>query len=327
VSILIVGDVHAVPSELGDCRALMDLVCHVAEKHGVEKVLFLGDQHNCHNALDSRCVAFWAETIDRLGHDKCQFLVGNHDFATPTIMQPHSMVAHKDVADVIDVPYAWPQFGYAAMPYYSDPVKFVEAAVKLSESYRTVTRLFCHQTFVGADEGRFYAKDAVEPSAIPFNTIISGHIHKPMKLGKVLYVGAPRWRNLTDAEVAKRYIYLMEPSGKISIIPTNTHCIRIYRFEDSEETPVAVQLKPEELKLADIRVSISGSNEYIVSRMAELKAQFPGIKCRGVPTRARLSKASESDGIEVAFGKFLGNFTPPNATEKDVLSKEIYARL
>lgn len=331
MSILIVGDVHVVSSELGDCQALMSLIVEAASRPDVERVLFLGDQHNNHNVLDSRCVAFWAEAIERIGigtpaNRRCQFLVGNHDFVTPTIMHPHSMVAHKGVADVIDSPVTDPQYGYAAMPYYPDPVKFIEDAVMLKKACPTVDRLFCHQTFVGADEGKFYAKDAVEPSAIPFGTIISGHIHKPMKFGKVLYVGAPRWRTLTDAEVAKRYIYLMKPSGKISLIPTATHCIRIYRYEDSESAPVNIELTLEQLKLADIRVTINGTNEYISARTLELKARFPGVKCRGVLTRTRLSKASESDGIEVAFTKFLDNFVAPNSTPKDLLKKEIYGR-
>lgn len=331
MSVLIVGDVHAVPQELDDCRALLSLIVQEASKPDVERIVFMGDQNNNHSSLDSRCVAFWSEAINTIkgcgSFKSVLLLVGNHDFVNPTIMQPHSMVAHQEIATVIDKPCVDQQFKHAYMPYYPDPVKFVEDAVKLKQGGPGVETLFCHQTFVGADEGKgFYSKDAVESSAVPFKTIISGHIHKPMKLGKVLYVGAPRWRTLTDAEVAKRFIYHMDPDGKMVPITTNNHCVRIYRFEDSEEEPAKINLTEGELKLADIRVTIHGTSEYIAQRIPAFKAQY-NAKCRGVPVRGRLVKASESEGIDKAFKKFSGLFVPPNGTDKELLLKETYGRL
>jgi DNA repair exonuclease SbcCD nuclease subunit len=323
---LIVGDVHVVPQELGDCQALVGLIDSEIQRPDVDFVVFMGDQHHNHNVLDSRCVAFWAETIKRL-EVPMYFIIGNHDFVTPTIMQPHSMVAHKrNGVGVIIVDEPCSDREYAFMPYYPDPVKFVEDAVKLKQRCGYDT-LFCHQTFVGADEGKgFYSQEAVDPSAVPFNTIISGHIHKPMKLGKVLYVGAPRWRTLTDAEVAKRYIYRMDDNGKIALIPTNTHCVRIYKYEDSEDSPITINLTPEQLKLADIRITVNGTSEYIAKRVAEFKAQY-NAKCRGVPIRGKLVKASESEGIDKAFQKFSNMFVAPNGTDKQLLLQELSKRL
>jgi hypothetical protein len=146
-----------------------------------------------------------------------------------------------------------------------------------------------------------------------------------MRFGKVWYIGAPRWRTLTDAEVETRNIYILE-SGKAPVaIPTNTHCTRIFRLEDSEVAPVKIDMTQEQLKLADLRITINGTQDYISKRMVELKAQY-NAKCRGVPVRGRLAKASESEGIDNAFKRFAQAFTPPNGTDREQLLKEAYGR-
>ena len=328
--VLIVGDVHCTPQDLPDCEALWKLVLESCKKYKVSHVIFLGDQHHCHNALDSRVVAFWTKIIHyaeiRL---TLSFLIGNHDFAAPTIMQPHSMVAHKLVDDVniIDTPINILGTNFCAMPYYANPVGFVEEAVKLKEQNPQCDTLFCHQTFTGADEGLgFYSKEAVDSSAVPFKRIVSGHIHRPMRLGKVFYPGSPRWRTLTDADTETRNIYILE-EGKVPIaIPTNTHCVRVFKFEDTEENPAKINLTEDELTRADLRISVSGTSNYISKRMTELKTKY-NAKCRGVPIRSRLAKASESEGIQKAFQRFSKSFNPPNGTNQELLLKEAYGRL
>jgi DNA repair exonuclease SbcCD nuclease subunit len=335
MSFLIIGDVHVVPQELGDCQALAELIYSSIEKYQPSRVVFLGDQHNAHNILESRCVDYWTTVIDKITkllklneiYPSLWFIIGNHDCVTPTIMMPHSMVAHKFRKEVIivDKPINTPEF--CLMPYYSDPVKFVEDAQALKTQDPDCNILFCHQTFTGADEGKgFYSDVAVESSSIPFKTIISGHIHKPMRLGRVWYPGSPRWRTLTDADVQQRNIYFISDTFKVTVIPTNTHCKRIYKFEDSEQDPAVINLTKEEVKLADIRVTIRGSGEYIKNRMMELKTVYHA-KCRSIPDKSKSIKVSESEGIEKAFQKYYELFTPPNGTDKNLLLKEINARV
>jgi hypothetical protein len=147
-----------------------------------------------------------------------------------------------------------------------------------------------------------------------------------MRLGKVAYFGAPRWKTLTDAETEIRNIYILEPGKPPIAIPTNTHCTRIYKFDDSEETPLNINLTDDELSRADLRITVLGSSDYISKRMTELKAKY-NAKCRGVPVRSRLAKASESEGILTAFNRFSESFTPPNGSDKKVLLKEAYERI
>jgi DNA repair exonuclease SbcCD nuclease subunit len=327
--ILVVGDPHVTPQDLPDCEALWSLVLDSIEKYEPRNVLLLGDIHNTHDILNTKVIDFWSKAFSGLlGPDVCvTALCGNHDQYSPTIRHPHSLIPYRDICDTIDAPKYSLMLESCAMPYYASPVEFIEEAVKLKEKHPKVDTLFCHQTFSGADEGLGYLTDeSVEPSAVPFKTIISGHIHKPMRLGKVWYVGAPRWRTLKDAETPIRHIYVLEDGKEPIAIPTNTHCTRIFKFEDSEEEPLSINLTSDELKLADIRVTINGKPDYISKRSTELKEKY-NAKCRGVPTRSRLAKASESEGIENAFARFSNSFSPLNGTPKEVLLKEIYARL
>jgi DNA repair exonuclease SbcCD nuclease subunit len=323
---LIVGDPHATPQELGDCAALKELVYSSAKEYKVDTTIILGDIYNSHSVVNTPCIHFWKEFLDGLG--KCIVLVGNHDCFSPTIQMPHALISHKGNPNciIVDVPMQIMP-GVAAMPYYHDPVEFLAKATAL-RAETGATTLICHQTFDGAklQEG-FYAKDGVNPVAVPFDSIISGHIHTPMKFSKVFYAGSPRWRTLSDAN-QERYIYVVdfEDTGVykgIKAIPTTGICKRIYRYVDSEDNQAKIEAPVDK---ADVRVDIYGSQEYISRRMLELKASH-NAKCRSFPLREKRSQISESDGISVSFNKFLGSFIPPNGTEIALLNKIVGERL
>jgi DNA repair exonuclease SbcCD nuclease subunit len=327
---LVIGDVHATPQDLADCEALWRLVIDSVQKYDCANILLLGDQHHTHDVMNTRVINFWKTAFKHYGYTSDISIVatvGNHDFCNVSSMHPHAMISYEDVCNVVDTPTYIAYIQACVMPYYANPVEFIEEAVKLKELNPEVKTLFCHQTFTGADGGLgFFSKDAVEPSAVPFKRIVSGHIHRPMQLGKVFYVGAPRWKTLSDAEVEQRHIYVWE-EGKAPIgIPTNSHCTRIYKFEDSEASPINIQLTEDELTRADIRITVSGTSDYISKRMTELKGKY-NAKCRGVPVRNRLVKASESEGILNAFQRFGNAFNAPNGTDKELLLKEAYGRL
>jgi DNA repair exonuclease SbcCD nuclease subunit len=324
---LVIGDVHAVPQELPDCEALVGLIVDSVKKHKCETVLFLGDSFHTHDILNSRVIDFWLKTFKRICSSGANIITicGNHDQLTPTIRSPHALEAFKNSCIVVDSPIQHNDCCF--MPYYWNPEEFVEEAVKLKDQNPDVETLFCHQTFMGADGGLGYlSKDSVEPSAVPFKRVLSGHIHTPMKLGKVWYIGAPRWRTLSDADIETRNLYVLEQGKTPLAISTNTHCVKIYKFEDSEDQSLNIKLTQDELTRSDIRITINGSSAYISKRMLELKAQY-NAKCRGVPIRNKLAKASESEGIQNAFIRFGSNFNPPNGTDREFLLKETYGRM
>jgi hypothetical protein len=333
MSILLVGDMHVVPNELDDCQALMDLIYDTVKGSSkfwpgdfIRNIVFLGDQHNNHDILNVRVIDFWKRNLKRLNNVFVTMLVGNHDQLTPTIRNPHSLIPYSDLEHVkiVDCPQSVACTGSSAMPYYASPEEFIKDACKLSENLNSEI-LFCHQTFSGVEnELGFHLDEAIAPSAIPFNFIISGHIHKPMKFGKVWYVGSPRWRTLSDADVDKRAIWILRDAGNAEPIFTNNICTRIYRLEDSEEKPVSFD--GINFAKADIRVSVVGSATYVSNRINNLKKDY-NIKCRGVITKNRLVKIKESEGIEVAFKRYFDEYKPPYETDKQILLKELNERI
>jgi DNA repair exonuclease SbcCD nuclease subunit len=286
---------------------------------------------NSHSSLDSRCVDFWTNVV-LYGLKECvrvYFEIGNHDFANPQSMIPHSMTPFKLVKnDVVDNPRFLEDLGCCAVPYYPDPVKFLEDINCLKTRYPHIKTLICHQTFDGAQfsEG-FYAKDAVNPVAVPFDNIISGHVHTQHAFGNVWYCGSPRWRTLSDANQDK-FIYVVdfEPDGSYKIlerISTSPTCKKIVKFTDQEGSPTDFRSIPAN---ADVRIDIYGSADYISKKMVEHKASM-GARCRSFPTKTKNAKLSEADGIIESFNKFSNSFVPPKGTDLKVLAKEAGERL
>ena len=326
---LVVGDVHAVPNELGDCEALLGLVQKTAQEEQANTIIFMGDQYHNHSIVDVRCIEFWKRWIDKLsGSYSLILIVGNHDQVTPTCSFPHALLCHSGVV-VVDKP--WPTaMGFAMMPYYHDPKEFLEKATELSKFSKAET-LFCHQTITGAKyESGFYAKDSVECDFIPFKYVISGHIHTPQTIGKkVLYVGSSRYRILSDAG-ADRFLWLFEHTREGTKlkkrVPVDTVCRRIYRYVDTEKEPAIINIPENKKALADIRVDIYGSSSFISERAIELKAVC-GARCRGFPERVKVSQVSEAEGIMSAFDRFTNKFDPPNKTPLELLKTTVQERL
>jgi DNA repair exonuclease SbcCD nuclease subunit len=326
---LIVGDPHATPQELEDMEELKTLVLFTVKSFAVDLTIILGDLYNTHSVVNTPTINFWNRFLPELGSSI--ILVGNHDSFSPTVQNPHALIIHKgsNSCHVVDEPgfvhMGLP--GVAAMPYYYKPEDFLQAATELQEKTQAKT-LICHQTFDGAklQEG-FYAKDGVNPVAVPFENIISGHIHTPMKFGKVWYPGAPRWRTLSDAN-QDRFIYVVEFKGDgsynvLQAIPTTGVCKRINRFLDSEDVPAVIENNSNN---CDVRVDIYGTQEYISQRMLELKATY-NARCRSFPTRTKKTQISEADGIGASFSKFSNNFTPPNGTDRNTLLGTVNERI
>jgi DNA repair exonuclease SbcCD nuclease subunit len=332
--LLIVGDVHAVQQELDDCLALKELVLTtIKNDKKIEGVIFLGDSFHNHSVLNSAVLEYWSTFFDDLVKlvDKVICAVGNHDFYSPVIMHPHALIAFKGkyepMLKIIDKPtYLFD--GVAAFPYYPDPAKLLEDCNSFKEQHPYVKTLICHQTFDGAEynEG-FYARDAANPVAVPFDNIISGHIHSATKFGKVQYPGSPRWKTLSDANVDK-FIYVVDfvVDGSYQVreeIPTSPACKKIVRFIDKEGEETTISNIPPN---SDVRVDIYGSSDYISKMTLEYKAKF-NAKCRTFPNKAKTSRVSESDGIESSFVRFSTSFKPPKGTDLNLLVQTAGERL
>jgi len=338
---LIVGDYHATPQELKECKALADLIYRSVVEHEVELLILLGDQYHHHAIANTAVIDFWQGFLARYRCDKpkhlkqISMLVGNHDFYSPTIMKPHTLITHIDPL-VNTYEEQWPQIvdeptymcpNVSTMPYYPDPEEFLKDAIRLKERCPDNEVLICHQTFNGAtfSEG-FYAKDAVNPASVPFKYIISGHIHNQHAFGNVWYPGSPRWRTLSDANEHK-YIYVVDLAKGIDIkakIPTYPTCRRIVKLRVEEfVTPLSLPVETENI---DYRVDIYGSQTFITEQTLYYKSKL-NARCRPFPTNKKTARLTESDGIIESFNKYSNNFKAPKGTDNNLLLREAGGRL
>lgn len=334
---LVVGDVHATPDDLDDCERLLELVLATAQQHAVAAVTFTGDTYNTHDVLNVRVVAFWRRWFQRLGaagYRVCDVL-GNHDQVAPTQRFPHAMESHPEV-DVYDAPRVFLEVdaheAVVALPYYHDNAEFLDNADSLATAFPSAHTLFCHQTFQGAAyENGFYAKDAVDLAALPaaFKTVISGHIHTPQKVGRVVYVGAPRARTRADVNV-ERYLWVLEhgptATRPVARVATGTACRRLWAYDDRPDAPVVVPAAYDRAK-DRLWVDVYGPDEAVVrAREGVLKAAY-GAVTRPFPDRFKRSAVTEAAGVEVAFQKFLAAFQAPYGTTQARLAELVGARL
>ena len=339
MKILAVGDVHIEPHTIDDCAALIQFVLQIAKETSPDLVLFLGDQYHHHSILHVPCLAFWksAFTALRAAGLKVAALIGNHDMTGVEGANCHAMLAHTgDGVKIIDKPTLLGAL--LLMPYYSDREAFAKECVK----YRPPTpeeeevdqwqggqfarTVICHQTFQGGtyDNG-FYAKDGIDTELIPQEKIISGHIHTPQSWGKTIYLGSPRWRTLSDANV-ERAIWLMEFEGgrltKQTPYSTGDVCKRVWHLVDTPEAPISQVFNTKD----SYRVDIKGPADYVERRKKELQA--PGVRVNCFPDqKSECLQVRESEGVEVAFKKFFGRYEAKYGTDKQILERMVKERL
>jgi predicted phosphodiesterase len=326
---LLVGDVHATPEELPDCEALLGLVLDTVRKNRVDVVTFMGDQYNTHDVVNTRCIEFWQRWFGILKKEaEIYALKGNHDQVNPIDPFPHAMLAHPDIL-VVDKPTIMSIPGCAAIPYYSDSEKLIEATEKLVLDNPGLHTLFCHATLQGAKyENGFFAKDAADISRIPFARIFSGHIHSPQKCGKAIYVGAPRWRTRNDANI-ERHLWLLEHEERsiklVNKTPTGQVCRRIFTHTDLPEAPIDPQgyTRGKDKLLVDV---MGPTEKYVRTRESELRAMY-GAETRGFPKKEQRTTVSEAVGIETSFESWFHQFKPQHGTSKDTLSKMVEERI
>lgn len=318
--ILFVGDVHATPEDLDDCRRLMDFVRSVARSEAVDEVCLLGDSYHTHNIIRAEVMAFWRQAFRQMPVST-RVLVGNHDYAGEG-SQIHAMMAHEEQVQVVAFPDV--EHGILFLPYYSDRTAFVDAC---RSGYALGGKtLVCHQTFAGSKyENGMYAPDGVDPELVPQSLIISGHIHAPQSFGKVIYLGAPRWRTLSDANTDRAiWLYEFDDAGHVlstKSFDTGTTCRQIRYVLDTPDEPFAGVLDPRH----DWRVDVRGPADYVEARKVFFSGS--GARVRTFKTTLAAPRVRESEGIGPAFHSYRTRFVPKFGTPEVRLAELAQERL
>lgn len=313
MKILLVGDVHAQIECLEDCSRLIDFVASTLEANHVKRVVFLGDQYHTHSIVRVEVMRFWQEAFARLSSKfEVVALVGNHDRSM--VSDAHAMLAHKDQITVVDEPTVIDNALY--LPYMSND-DFVSACNR----HKDVDVVFCHQTFDGSTyESGFFAPDGVSPDLIPQSIVYSGHIHTHQTVagGKVRYPGSPRWATLNDANLEK-IISIVDPSDDtVEAFYTKHVCTPIYHLTEIQDMLI------DTLPRGVVTIDLKGPSEWIQERVGFWRGR---AKLRTFPIDAKTVTVKESDGIGVAFGKFIESYCPKYSTDKRVLEEMANVRL
>ncbi len=308
---LFIGDVHARPEELEDCLKLKKLILEtIVATAPIEEVWFLGDMHHSHAWVHLDVVEFWqtfVKDILDLGK-KVIMIAGNHDMAPsgrtslltmPREVQRYHIAVSSHTSKLTIVPYG------------RNPTDFGAGS----------KTMIAHHTFNGVKfENGFYAKDGYNPDDVhpDINLVISGHIHEPQKFGRVWYLGSPRWLTISDAG-SDRFIYYLVFDQKGNLkgeakVPTDSHCSRIERYDDTQEDPVdPVNLNPNWRYYFDIR----GPRWWVTER-ADVLSKHGKVRC--FFDEAVVAKVSEKEGIGRAYHKYMEKFESPHGTDIKTLS-------
>jgi hypothetical protein len=246
-------------------------------------------------------------------------LKGNHDMPGTEDTKASSLLAHVYQARmVLHEPFI--RDGLLFCPYTTN-----EKLVEWSAQHPECKTLLCHATFSGSKyENGFFAKDGLDLDRITQPFVVSGHIHAPQEFGKILYPGAPRWKTISDANT-ERAIWLLDFEDGIlqKRIPVDTGavCRKIFHLIDTPTAPVTITPDPRH----EYRVDSHGPAAWLEDR----KAAFAGwARWHPVKTDPKVAVVvKESEGVAVAFDKWLGAFQPKYGTEREILGKMVKERV
>ena len=322
---LYVGDPHCTVEEIPDCIALMGLVWQEAMAEGVDQIVILGDLHNNFAVTNVHVTDFWRTRLKKLASlVPVIALVGNHDMLGNGQSRPHALVAYDDIVTVIDTPTKLEDTLY--IPYLPEPNLFLEAVA----GFPLAKRIVCHQEFNGAQyDNGFFAPNGVDPGLMQV-PVLSGHIHTPQRVGRgegsVWYPGAPRWRTLSDASVSERFLYILDDDFTVlSEIATSPYVKVIHDINIKPDTAHIVHMYA---RKDEYRIRVEGTAAFVKDQLAKLAMYEQGNKKISTNiTDSRVVRVRESDGIDVAFQKYVTAFKPKNGTQPDALVQMAANRL
>lgn len=278
--ILRMGDPHAKVTNLEEMEALMHFTNEMMSVHKVDRLEILGDLFHNHAQIRLEVLEFWDAWIDvfTAHEDKdIVILVGNHDQSGDYKDGAHALSVFKRIRKknlhIVDSPRRIGIFGY--IPYVHDINQWLEYARNLAADSAKV--LVSHTTYQGSKyESGIYAPDGVDPVLVPFDLLISGHIHSRQRFvtdrgQSVIYPGTSRWDSASDANELKG-LWLVDHddvSGSIvreEFLDTSDVVTPIRSYEWVEGTP-----SPELDPRAKSHIQLVGSSAFVANSKALLK--------------------------------------------------------
>lgn len=300
-------------SNLTEGRALMRFILEKAKENKVDAIVFAGDQFHSHALVHLKVMTFWQKTVDWMSSEfkgKIVFITGNHDMIgdaeTEGVISAMNCIAVTD--SVLIVNQMWVVDDVAFMGYTADEGLFIEQATHLKNA--GCKHLFCHQTFSGSkfDNG-MYAPDGFDPDKVPFDKIISGHIHSKQWFGKTYYPGTARWDTASDANQEKGIWIFDLAAGTDLMIPTDKVCTPIYKFKITPENETIPEVN------GTVFVEMEGPSSWIAKASKKFKGKYRVVPR---PTDSILKMAKQETTKDIS--KYIDTLNLDDGLKKEVVS-------
>lgn len=316
MKLLLIGDMHVKKENIEESNRLIDWIIDVCLSVTALPV-FVGDQYDTMAIKRIEVEEFWHFALKKIKAKLMAtpiMLTGNHDINSDGTAS--ALTVHEDNALVVGSESKFMTFERNAtqvdaiglLSYIRDNDKFIEEATRLYNQGARV--ILCHAEFNGAEyENGFYAPHGIDLEKCPPVLFISGHIHKMQKLSskngaQVMYIGTPRHLTRSDAGQKKGVWVYDNGLSASGFHPTPSSVAEPFTELHVVEGGEFVEIPKEHT--GRLYVDVKGSKEFVDGVLKRLPE---GVKVRTfVESQAVQSEIKESEGVEVAFQKFLNKY-------------------
>ena len=212
MKILFIGDPHLKITRFNLALDFLQWIDQIIEKVSPDLVVNLGDTFDTHSVIRSEILTEFNKHVDNT-IKVCEYVyvLGNHDMYKPDNSKYHALQTMKDREGftVVDEPMILANKDITYVPYVHNFREFPKVETPI---------LVAHQTFVGCDYGYYRPDVGVDADKVNAEIIISGHIHKRQRFGKVVYPGTPFAQSVSDINQSKGVMLFDTDTYKFTFI-------------------------------------------------------------------------------------------------------------
>lgn len=208
-------------------RKGFQVLSYLSEKYPKVPALFCGDLFHKSESIDTDLLEMWQDYEPPRKCWNMIYIDGNHDLkhkntinnpikSLPTLLKKYWMTNLNLKSEVLTG-----NIEVFGIPYIDDNIGVNDYLVKLIKKHKIGEKeggkniLLLHTTYPGAhdtDGREIESPNNINPNLLnKFDLVLCGHIHKPQRLGKKVYmVGAPIQQRRTDKNCKLGYLEIYE---------------------------------------------------------------------------------------------------------------------
>lgn len=280
---------------------VIETLCTYSHKHNDVPILFCGDMFHKPENLDQELAlmakSFFDGLVDRFPRQRIYCIEGNHDLKKVNTIGNMNKgwisLFQNTVLNVID-PNTLLNIGRPFYEYRVHGVPYIDHNVGLSEylknkrldkAYKHI--LLLHTDYPGAKDTDDRRIDSVENLNLNtlsrFDLVLCGHIHKPQKLGKKVYmIGAPMHQRRTDRNCDMGY-WKIYTDLSMKFVPLSKYpkFIDVEKEEDIKDDGNYYTVLPSKLNLPEV------VSHKITKQLSKKKLAHRYMKQQGIKDKAK----------------------------------------